>query len=101
MLRWILCSCLLLALSISPVFAQGEVAGATLNGTITDATGAAVPGATVTVTNRDTGLTRTTTSNEAGQYTFPRVPVLLITMTVAPSGITERTTPRMRWITCW
>jgi hypothetical protein len=44
----------------------GEIAGI-----VTDATGAVVPGATVTVTNQATSATRTTTTNEAGIYSFP------------------------------
>ena len=44
---------------------SGEVAG-----TITDPSGAAVPNATVTLKNRDTGDTRTGTSNATGAYRF-------------------------------
>src|SRR5260370_22753984 len=74
MLRFIPCICVLLLATVA-AFAQAEIGGATLNGAITDATGAAVPGAKVTVTNHDTGLSRTTTANEVGQYTFPKLPV--------------------------
>src|SRR5437588_3243848 len=93
MLRWILSICTLLALSTATVFAQAEIGGATLNGTIIDATGAAVPGAKVTVTNRDTGLSRTTTTNEAGQYTFPTLPVGMYDVTVENQGfkVSKRT----------
>jgi len=42
-------------------------------GQISDASGAAVPGVTVTITNRDTGLTRTGVSNETGAYSFTNV----------------------------
>ncbi len=40
----------------------------TLQGTVTDATGAAVPGAQVTVTDTRTGVTRTETTNASGFY---------------------------------
>jgi hypothetical protein len=40
----------------------------TITGTVTDSTGAIVPNATVTVTNTDTGATRTFTSNADGSY---------------------------------
>jgi hypothetical protein len=48
---------------------------ATLRGTVTDESGATVPGATVSVKNRDTGLARTANTNSAGHYTFSDLPV--------------------------
>lgn len=44
---------------------------ATIQGTVSDQTGAVVPGVTMTVTNVATGITRTTVSNEAGIYRLP------------------------------
>ena len=49
------------------VFAQQD--RGTIAGTVTDATGATVPNAKVTITNRDTNTTFTTTTGESGQYT--------------------------------
>jgi hypothetical protein len=40
-------------------------------GTITDATGAVIPDATVTITNKATGVARTATTNAAGLYSAP------------------------------
>ena len=45
-----------------------------ISGLVTDSSGAAVPGATVTVTNTATRGTRNTTTNVEGLYTFPAVP---------------------------
>src|SRR6188472_4130984 len=45
-----------------------------ITGTVTDSSGAAIPGATVTVTNTATGGTRNTTTNAEGLYTFPSLP---------------------------
>src|SRR4051794_22425451 len=45
-----------------------------ITGTVTDSSGAPVPGATVTVTNTATRGTRNTTTNTDGLYTFPAVP---------------------------
>lgn len=46
---------------------------ASLGGTVTDASGAVVPGATVTVTNEGTGVVSTAVTNSAGVYSFPRL----------------------------
>src|SRR4051794_19967060 len=45
-----------------------------ITGTVTDSSGAAIPGASVTVTNTATRGTRETTTNADGLYTFPAVP---------------------------
>jgi hypothetical protein len=42
---------------------------------VRDASGAAVPGATVTVTKTDTGQVRTVQSSADGSYAFPNLPV--------------------------
>lgn len=44
---------------------------ATIVGTVTDPSGASVAGAAITITNTDTGLTRTLASNSDGQYVAP------------------------------
>jgi hypothetical protein len=46
---------------------------ATIVGTVTDATGAALANANITLTNTDTGQSRAFTSNEAGQYVAPDI----------------------------
>lgn len=51
-----------------------QVTGA-LSGRVTDATDAAVSGATVTVKSTETGATRTATTNESGTYRIVSVPV--------------------------
>ncbi len=45
-----------------------------ISGTVTDASGAALPNAVVTVANRDTGLTRVSKSNTSGYYVVPELP---------------------------
>src|SRR5438128_860992 len=50
--------------------AFGQATG-TLTGTVADATGAVLPGVTITATNTATGVVSTTISNEAGVYTIP------------------------------
>ena len=50
--------------------AAAQVAVGTLLGNVTDESGAAIPGATITATEVRTNLSRTTVSNQAGAYTF-------------------------------
>ena len=45
-----------------------------ITGTVTDSSGAPIPGASVTVTNTATRGTRETTTNAEGLYTFPSLP---------------------------
>src|SRR5438046_836205 len=58
--------CLLLSLN-----GFSQASEATVGGTVADATGALIPGVTVTATNTGTGIVSTSISNEAGAYNFP------------------------------
>jgi len=51
------------------------VAGSQLSGVVRDSTGGTIPGAEVTVTKTDTGLTRTVFTGADGSYTLPNLPV--------------------------
>ena len=51
---------------------QGETTSA-IAGQVTDATSAAIPGALVTVTNRETGLQRRATADGQGRFNFPQL----------------------------
>ncbi|MHB8736717.1 MAG: carboxypeptidase-like regulatory domain-containing protein, partial [Terriglobales bacterium] len=44
-----------------------------ITGTVTDTTGAVIPGATVTITNEGTNVSQTATSGGAGEYRFSLV----------------------------
>jgi Carboxypeptidase regulatory-like domain len=57
---------------VSPNYAQ--VPTGALAGAVTDGTGAVVPNATVTLTNKETGATRTVESNSEGFYSAPSLP---------------------------
>jgi Carboxypeptidase regulatory-like domain/TonB dependent receptor-like, beta-barrel len=61
----------LILLFTAPVYSQ--VAGATLSGTVTDPSGAAIPNAQVTIKNTSTGVTQNVTTNSAGFYTAPNL----------------------------
>src|SRR6266581_4711643 len=58
----------ILVLSVLPATAQTD---GSISGVIRDASGAVIPGATVTVTNPATNQVRSAISNEAGVYNFP------------------------------
>src|SRR5216684_2102657 len=52
---------------------HAQVTGATISGTITDATGAVIAGAEISVRNTATGIIRNTTADSAGFYTAPNL----------------------------
>jgi len=51
--------------------ATAQTTNATLGGTAADASGALIPGVTITATNTQTGIVTTTITNETGAYQFP------------------------------
>ncbi len=59
---------------------------ASLNGTVTDATQAVLPGATITATNTETGIAKTAVTNAAGQYAFAGLQVGMYKVTGEMSG---------------
>ena len=66
------------------VWAQAGTAG--LSGTVKDAQGGVVPGATITATHLATGAVRVGVSNERGAYSFPALPSGSYTVKVELSG---------------
>jgi hypothetical protein len=70
----------------TPAFAQGGTSTASLAGKIVDATGARLPGVTVTVTNVGTSQSRTTNSNEEGLYRFAGLQPGTYTLTAELQG---------------
>ena len=66
---------LLLILSLTASgFLEAQTGTGAIIGTVTDASGAVVPNATVTITNQATGTTRTIASNGDGLYSAPALP---------------------------
>lgn len=61
---------LIVAAAVIPPVAYGQLTGQ-ISGTITDATGAVVPGVEVVVTHDATGIRRSVKTNQAGIYTVP------------------------------
>src|SRR5215472_13268529 len=74
----------LLVLGVVPLLAQEVSAGIT--GTVTDASGAAVVGASVKTKDLDRGTEFNTVTNQDGIYAFPRVPNGRYSLTVEAKG---------------
>jgi carboxypeptidase family protein len=62
-----------LLLSLSPMALWPQASNSTVRGTVRDQAQAVIPGATVTLSNTNTNIARTTPTNEAGLYVFPGV----------------------------
>jgi carboxypeptidase family protein len=56
-----------------PFGLTAQVISSSVVGDAQDASGAAVPGASVLITNISTGASRTSTTDEAGGYVFPQL----------------------------
>ncbi|MHB8540972.1 MAG: outer membrane beta-barrel protein [Candidatus Acidiferrales bacterium] len=77
-------ACLLLGAGVSR--AQGVGASGDINGTVTDPSGAAVPRATIVAVEINTGVQRTTISDDTGRYQFTGVPPSTYNVTAKVSG---------------
>jgi len=75
---------LLLALASTLVLAQAPTG--TISGIVTDQSGAVIPNATVTLTHKDTGVTRTATTNAEGLYSAPALAIGLYEVRVEANG---------------
>jgi hypothetical protein len=78
-------------LTLAPA-ASAQVLYGSVVGNVSDGSGAAVPDATVTLTQTSTGLTRQGHTNETGQFQFPTMPGGVYEVTVAKAGFTTFST---------
>ncbi|HVA62589.1 MAG TPA: carboxypeptidase-like regulatory domain-containing protein, partial [Terriglobales bacterium] len=69
-----------------PLATAQSVSTAQIAGTVTDASGAAVPGAQLVATQTATSFTRATTSGANGSYTLSNLPVGPYTLRVTATG---------------
>src|SRR5690242_1177288 len=78
-------------LTLLSVAVDAQVTSAAVVGTISDTSGAALPGATVTARNVDTGFVRTVPTNESGAYRLDFLPTGTYVVEISLSGFkTER-----------
>src|SRR5882724_11006076 len=54
---------------------QAQIVGGSIGGTVTDPSGAAIPGAKVVIRNQETGSERQLITNGEGLYSAPSIPV--------------------------
>jgi outer membrane receptor protein involved in Fe transport len=89
------CRCLMIAALVATsgsAFAQTAQTG-TIQGEVKDASGGVLPGVTMTLTGEQTGLSRTTITDDNGRYVFPAVPIGNYTIEAVLQGFkTERFT---------
>ncbi len=67
----------------------GQANTGTLLGTVTDPSGAVVPGAKVNITERNTGVTRSTETTDAGYYAFPNLTPGVYTVNITQPGFKQ------------
>ena len=81
---------ILLCIFLSAAVAHAQLlSSASINGTVKDPSGAVIPGATVTLQAKATGITRHTTTNSTGNYTFVDVPPGDYTIEAAANGFSS------------
>jgi hypothetical protein len=87
--RWLLITSAAVLLSAVALVAPGAAQEnrATIVGTVTDPQGNVIPNATIKATNLETNAATTTTSNEAGLYTLPFLPVGKYRISVSAEGL--------------
>ncbi len=83
----------LLTIALLPASANGQTqaSSAMMSGTISDKTGAVIPGATVTLTNESLSFQRQVKTSDVGLYTFTLLPPGDYTLTVQKAGLSTYT----------
>src|SRR5262249_34848136 len=89
----VLSFCVLAALMVLPSALSAQQMTGSIVGTVTDATGAVLDGATVSARDVDRGTTLTTTSHDGGDFSFPIVPVGKYQVTVEAKGFQKAAYP--------
>ncbi len=89
--RLIGCFVAVLAMSVSISGRLSAQGFGSINGTVTDASGAVVAGAEVTATQVSTGISSTTTTGSQGAYVFPILAPTNYNVTVKATGFETHT----------
>src|SRR5882757_7328281 len=84
-----LASMVILAIASFSLASFAQTITGSIRGTVTDPTGAVIPGAQVTATNADTGISSTARANESGLYSIRFLPIGRYSLTVAQGQFAE------------
>ena len=90
-----ICGAAFCALLMCAVPAGAQVTTADIVGTVTDASGAVLPNAQVTIKNLGTGISRSMATNATGNYTFTLLPIGSYSVTVEVTGFKTFTVPTL------
>lgn len=85
-LLWFSLAVLLVVAALTSEPIRGQAVNATLLGTVTDSSGAAVGNAKLTITETNTSITHSSQTNESGNYVFPDLPPGTYTVTAEQTG---------------
>jgi hypothetical protein len=87
--RWFLTAATALLCFAGSLSLTAQVGTASVSGIVEDSTGAAIPGATVTLTDNDTQTNRTLHSDSSGFFSFANLPAKSYTATFHSAGFTD------------
>ncbi|HZD48343.1 MAG TPA: carboxypeptidase-like regulatory domain-containing protein, partial [Silvibacterium sp.] len=76
----------------------GQVVGGSISGTVHDASGASIAGATVEIRNTETGAARVLTSDDSGRYAAPSVPIGTCSVSASKEGFSTQTKTGIRLV---
>ena len=90
--KWTKIALLLVSVFVIATSAFAQATGGALHGRVTDESGGALPGVTITATNNATGFSRTTVTGSDGGYSLPLLPVGTYTVVADLAGFASVTT---------
>src|SRR5436190_2520919 len=90
--QWRVAALWFVFLTLVPSLAHSQTGAASITGLVSDQTGAALPGVTITATNQSTDVPYATVTNEAGNYTMTSLPVGTYVVTAELAGFRTVTT---------
>ena len=80
---------ILLLLGGMPAALPGQIVSGSIVGSVTDPSGGTIPGVKVVVTSQETNLTRSTITNDTGDYSFPSLPPGRYNVSASQPGFKE------------